>query len=100
VHLAAISEIMKHSIFPHHVLAFLFKMNQHTYNSPLFCGMDSSPLTYSNFSRQLSSLLLRAGYNPKGYFGHFFQRGATSTMAQLGFTDLEIQQLGWWQSDT
>jgi len=62
--------------------------------------MDSSSLTYSNFSKQLTSLLLRAGYNPKGYSGYSFQRGATSTMAQLGFTDLEIQQLGCWQSDT
>lgn len=61
--------------------------------------MDGSPLDYGFFTQYMHSPLLKVGVDPKGYSGHSFRRGAASSAATLGLTDLEIQQLGRWRSD-
>ena len=87
------------STCPVSALLHLFTINPQPLNSPLFITSDQSPLTRSRFIARLRLALLDAGFQPNGYSGHSFRRGAASAAAAAGFLDHEIQQLGRWRSD-
>ncbi|KAL4251363.1 Phage Integrase-like Recombinase [Pleurotus pulmonarius] len=87
------------STCPVSALVHLFTINPLPPNSPLFTTSDQSPLTRSRFIARLRLALLEAGFQPHGFSGHSFRRGAASAAAAAGFLDHEIQQLGRWRSD-
>ena len=68
-------------------------------HDPLFVFPDQSPVSRSYFSAQLSRCLIQSGHNPAHYKCHSFRIGATSTAASLGYTDIQIQQMGRWKSN-
>lgn len=56
------------------------------------------PLVHSEFVTGVKSLLQRAGFDPAGYSGHSFRRGAASFSFLVGLPDLLIKELGAWRS--
>ena len=66
---------------------------------PLFSSGKFSPLSRTQLSSALCSLLQRAGYNPQSYSTHSFRIGAATTLAAAGLPPWLIKTLGWWNSD-
>ncbi len=70
---------------------------------PLFpgiSGLAGAALSCNVFIARLKTMLLGLGYDSTKYSGHSFRRGAATSAAAAGYTDLELQQLGRWRSNT
>lgn len=80
------------------MLRLLFIRYPKPRNAPLFSNSQNS-FNYSWVIRRLSTLLLQAGLNPKGYSGHYFRRGAANTASQAGIATADIMKMGRWKSD-
>ena len=67
---------------------------------PLFCYSNGTPLSRSQFTKELRALLAQgAGINIADYAGHSFRIGAATTAASKGLPHWLIQTLGRWSSD-
>ena len=67
---------------------------------PLFCYSNGTPLSRSQFTKELRALLAHgAGINTVDYAGHSFRIGAATTAASKGLPHWLIQTLGRWSSD-
>jgi hypothetical protein len=69
------------------------------YAGPLFCYSNGVPLSRSQFTKELRTLLVQGGYRPAHYAGHSFRIGAATTAASHGLPHWLIQTLGRWSSD-
>ena len=56
-------------------------------------------VTYAKFTKDLRSLLDKAGFRAKSYSGHSFRRGGATFLYRLGADPLLIQASGDWASD-
>ena len=64
---------------------------------PLFCYSNGTPLSRSQFTKELRALLAQgAGINIADYAGHSFRIGAATTAASKGLPHWLIQTLGRW----
>ena len=61
--------------------------------------MDGLPVSRSQFSNQLSSVIQFCGLSPSFYNGHSFRIGAASHAADKGLSDAQICLLGRWKSN-
>lgn len=69
-------------------------------NSPLFAMEDGSALHRAQFiERTRQAIRAQTSEDPNLYSGHSFRRGAASSAAAAGYSELEIQLLGRWRSD-
>ena len=67
---------------------------------PLFCYSNGTPLSRSQFTKELRALLAQgAGINIADYAGHSFRIGAATKAASKGLPHWLIQTLGRWSSD-
>ena len=67
---------------------------------PLFCYSNGTPLSRSQFTKELRALLAQgAGIKIADYAGHSFRIGAATTAASKGLPHWLIQTLGRWSSD-
>ena len=67
---------------------------------PLFCHLDGSSLTRSQLVSRLRATLTKAAVKYDNFSGHSFRIGAATTAAAKGLSDLTIQTLGRWRSDS
>ena len=67
-------------------------------HGPLFCYMDGSPVTRSQFAKQLQSCLAVLKLPAANYKLHSFRIGAASWALLQGRPEAEIQVLGRWSS--
>lgn len=65
---------------------------------PLFHFTSGRPLSRPTFVAGFRQALLDAEINPKGYSGHSFWSGASTTAALKGILDCNIKKLGRWKS--
>lgn len=61
--------------------------------------MDGNPITRHYFTQQLQAALSFCDLNLQNYHTHSFRIGAASTAAAKGFTELQIQTMGRWNSN-
>ena len=66
--------------------------------APLFPGVSGTPISYTGFSRIMSSLVQRAGLTGD-FASHSLRRGGATMMAQNDCTLLDIKTRGQWSSD-
>ena len=66
---------------------------------PLFCRLDTSPVTVGQFNAELHRCLIFCGLDLSKYKGHSFRIGAACHAAEKGFSDAQIRALGRWKSD-
>ena len=64
------------------------------YAGPLFCYSNGVPLSRSQFTKELRTLLAQGGYRPAHYAGHSFRIGAATTAASQDLPHWLIQTLG------
>ena len=69
------------------------------YAGPLFCYSNGVPLSRSQFTKELRTLLAQGGHHPAHYAGHSFRIEAATTAASQGLPHWLIQTLGRWSSD-
>ena len=81
-------------------LKLLYLKDPRLPESPLCVGHDSTPLLCADLIHQLHEDLAQLGFQPSQFSSHSFQWGRASSAAAAGFSDFELQQLGWWHSDT
>ncbi|KAG5731899.1 Integrase/recombinase xerD like protein [Termitomyces sp. T112] len=84
---------------PVSALHTMFTVDPKPHNSPLFANPNGSPLTRDVFVSTLKQCLLECSFDPSGFSGHSFRRGAATAAAAVGYADHEIQLLGRWRSD-
>ena len=65
---------------------------------PLFMWQDTLPVTYSQFTKVLTSALNFAGYSTSHNKSHSFRIGQATLALQQGLTQLQIMKLGRWSS--
>lgn len=81
--------------------AFLHYLNLRKHSSPsepLFSFMDGLPISRQYFTQQLRSALAFCNLNLHLYKAHSFRIGAATTAASQGFSELQIQSMGRWNS--
>lgn len=66
---------------------------------PLFSFLDGKPITRHYFTQQMQAALSFCDLNLHNYHTHSFRIGAASTAAAKGFTELQIQTMGRWNSN-
>lgn len=66
---------------------------------PLFQYSNGTPLSRSQFTKELRLFLSQGGYNSYNYSGHSFRIGAATTAASRSLPHWLIQTLGRWSSD-
>jgi hypothetical protein len=57
-----------------------------------------TPMVHSEFVSWVKALLARAGFDPAGFAGHSFRRGAASFSFLVGLPEFLIKELGAWRS--
>lgn len=80
-------------------LSRLFQHFPTTPTAPLFSRL-SGPFSSAWVIERLRALLLTAGFDPTGFSGHSFRRGAANTALNMGLSMQEISTLGRWHSDS
>ena len=65
----------------------------------LFQHLDGSPVTRSEFTVWLDTVIKSCGLDPSRYKGHSFRIGAASYAAEQGYSETQIRILGRWKSD-
>ena len=80
-------------------LKHLFGNHPQPSGSPLFTDGTGFPLTRNSFISLLKLRLAAIGLDQSLYSGHSFCRSMASSAAAVGYSDYEIQLLGWWCSD-
>ena len=65
---------------------------------PLFAFANASPVSRNFFCQYLSKALQCAGLDPSKYKDHSFRIGATTTAADMGMSEAQIQSMGRWKS--
>jgi hypothetical protein len=87
------------SICPCTTLIQYLKFRKHTSKSqPLFSFMDGSPVSKTFFTQHLRSALSFCNLDLHRYQSHSFRIGAATTAASAGFSELQIQTMGRWNS--
>jgi len=66
--------------------------------APLFDLGEGTPFARKDVEKVLQKALTRAGYDSEGYTGHSFRRGAATWASSLGFSDVDIMEMGRWSS--
>lgn len=66
---------------------------------PLFCMQNNVPCSRGLFSKMLKQTLMKAGLDPARFKTHSFRIGATTEAAARGIAEINIQQMGRWQSN-
>ena len=69
-------------------------------SGPLFRFKDGAPVTRSFFTSKLKNCIVFCGLNPKVFKSHSFRMGGASFLASIGKSDLQIQLLGRWSSNS
>ena len=67
---------------------------------PLFCYPPNKGISRAYFNQILHKAVLFAGYDPNKYKSHSFRIGAATKAASLGFSELDIQHMGRWGSNS
>ena len=67
-------------------------------SEPLF-SRTLGPFNKRWLADNLSTALLRAGYDPTNYLGYSFRRGAANTAVAAGISRENVKLLGRWKSD-
>lgn len=80
------------------LLNYLHQRRHKLGSEPLFSFMDGAPVSRAYFSQQLKEVLAFCNLNFQQFHTHSFRIGAASTAAALGFSELQIQTMGWWHS--
>jgi len=76
--------------------ALLKKYPKHRH-APLFCR-HVGPFDYEYFTSRIQTALLQAGFDPQGFTGHSFRRGAANTAIQAGIDKKDVMDMGRWKS--
>ena len=69
-------------------------------SGPLFRFKDGAPVTRSFFTSKLKDCISFCGLDPKVFKSHSFRMGGASFLASIGKSDLQIQLLGRWSSNS
>ena len=69
-------------------------------DGPLFRFKDGAPVTRSFFTSKLKDCISFCGLNPKVFKSHSFRMGGASFLASIGKSDLQIQLMGRWSSNS
>lgn len=67
---------------------------------PLFCYPPNKGISETYFNLTLRKAIEHAGYDSKLYKSHSFRIGAATKAASLGYTEIQIQQMGRWKSNS
>lgn len=86
-------------VCPCQALLHYLNLRKHSSPSePLFSFMDGSPISRQYFTQQLRSALAFCNLDLHLYKAHSFRIGAATTAASQGFSELQIQSMGRWNS--
>lgn len=67
---------------------------------PLFCHPPNKGISRTYFNQFLHKAVQFAGYDPNKYKSHSFRIGAATKAATMGFSELDIQHMGRWGSNS
>lgn len=76
-----------------------FKKIRGSHKGPLFCHTDQTPFTRGEIAKLLKSHLQILNYDISMYNTHSFRIGLATDMCNSGFSELQIKQVGRWNSD-
>ena len=82
------------------LLDYISIRNHSSPDSPLFSFMDDSTVLRHYFTTRLCEALHFCGLDLKRYQAHSFRIGAATTAAAAGYTEVQIKNMGLWNSDT
>lgn len=86
-------------VCPCQALLHYLNLRKHSSPSePLFSFMDGLPISRQYFTQQLRSALAFCNLDLHLYKAHSFRIGAATTAASQGFSELQIQSMGRWNS--
>ena len=75
-------------------------LRKHTSSlDPLFSFIDGTPISRQYFTHQLQTALAFCNLSLQSYHTHSFRIGAASTAASQVFTEIQIQNMGRWNSN-
>lgn len=84
---------------PLRALQYFMKIRKHaSQNGALFSFMDGNPVSRRCFTKNLQNSLAFCGLDTKRYQSHSFRIGAATAAADLGASDIQIQNMGRWKS--
>ena len=86
------------STCPVAALRLLFQRYPKPPNQPLF-SHSYGPFNRDWVLQRVSQALLLAGFNPAGFSGHSFHRGAANSAQKAGISRTDIMRMGRWKSD-
>ena len=81
------------------LLDYISIRNHSSPDSPLFSFMDDSPVLRHYFTTRLCEALRFCGLDLERYQAHSFRIGAATTAAAAGYTEVQIKNMGRWNSD-
>lgn len=85
---------------PYQSMHNYLKVRKHASPSdPLFSFMDNTPISKQYFTQQLRLALSFCNFDLNRYQSHSFRIGAATTAAARGFSELQIQTMGRWNSN-
>jgi len=67
-------------------------------HEPLF-SRQVGPFDYDYLTSRIQATLLHAGFNPQGYSGHSFRRGAANSAVHAGIDKKDVMDMGRWKSN-
>jgi len=86
------------STCPVATLHLLFQRYPKPLGEPLF-SRSYGPFNRNWALRRMSQALLFGGFNPRGFSGHSFRRGAANSAEKAGISRTDIMRMGRWKSD-
>ena len=86
------------STCPVAALRLLFQRYPKPLSEPLF-SRSYGPFNRDWVLQRVSQVLLLAGFNPRGFSGHSFRRGAANSAQKAGISRADIMRMGRWKSD-
>ena len=81
------------------LLDFMSIRNHSSPDAPLFSFMDDSPVLRHYFTTRLRDAVQFCGLDLGRYQAHSFRIGAATTAAAAGYTEVQIKNMGRWNSD-
>lgn len=84
---------------PVRALQYFMQIRKHaSQDEALFSFMDGNPVSRQFFTQNLNNSLTFCGLDTKRYQSHSFRIGAATAAADLGASDIQIQNMGRWKS--
>lgn len=88
------------SLCSYRAMVHYLNLRKHTSSlEPLFSFIDGTPISRQYFTHQLQTTLAFCNLSLQSYHTHSFRIGAASTAASQGFTEIQIQNMGRWNSN-